>query len=409
MQAVVWRLMTHTPQEEDMLMLARRLVQRRGRPLRLAALTIVLGAGISIAAGAAGASAAAVPPGTPVDQVLQASNPTPAVGTPVAFSIVTSSTSGPISSNATWNFGDGPSQIIYGGSAVHAFNSPGVYNISVTGTSQSGQPVTATTSVRVVGSPNLTASTTPGTTSELPGTVAVSTVPALPPASVAIVSPPTSGAVDQPLVFTATAISPNACGTIAGYLWDFGDGTPPLTGSTVAHAYTTPGTYNVNLTVTDCSGSTGAASTQVRITAALPPGVPVSYAGGWNLIAGAPGSAIVGAGGPLYTLQAGDSSYETIGAGTPLVGGEGYWAYFPSGGAGSIPFSSTATMTVPLPAGAFVMVGNSASTAATVTGADEVLIYTPSSGYAPATVLQPGQGAWVFSYNGGVATITPQP
>src|SRR5579871_3085251 len=58
----------------------------------------------------------------------------------------------------------------------------------------------------------------------------------------------------------------------------------------------------------------------------------VSYAPGWNLVAGPQGAQLIGATGQLYTLQAGDTDYETQPADAPLMACVGYWAYFPNGG-----------------------------------------------------------------------------
>jgi PKD repeat protein len=387
---------------------------RRLPPLALIALFVSL---CLLAAWSADARAEATQPETVVEQALQASTVTPAVGQPVTFSIATNAGSGPINGNVTWTFDDGTSATTSSSGAVHSFNSPGLYNVTVTGTTATGQSVSATTTVRVVGSAPATSTTpsvAPGTSSPL-STGVVSPISVslpqsnLPPSSVAIVSPPVNAAVDQPLTFTAaSAVSSNSCGGIAGYLWDFGDTTREVLGQTVGHTYTAPGTYNVNLTVTDCSGATATASTQVHVTAAQP-GVAVSFAAGWNLVAGAAGSALAGAVGSLYTLQAGDSTYETLSPTSALNAGEGYWAFFPGASSGSIPPGSTGAVSVPLAAGGYVMIGNSGTTPATVSGADAVLIYDPIGGYQPATVLEPGQGAWAFSASGGTATITPAP
>ncbi|MFT4297058.1 MAG: PKD domain-containing protein [Micropruina sp.] len=56
-------------------------------------------------------------------------------------------------------------------------------------------------------------------------------------------------------------------GTVAGYLWDFGDGqtsTAPVT----THSYTTGGTYTVKLTVTDDDGTTNSKTQSVTVQAA---------------------------------------------------------------------------------------------------------------------------------------------
>ena len=60
-----------------------------------------------------------------------------------------------------------------------------------------------------------------------------------------------------PNVFASTSTIA-AGGTIASYVWDFGDGTAPGNGPNVGHVYNTFGYYNVTLTVTsdnDCAGS----------------------------------------------------------------------------------------------------------------------------------------------------------
>ncbi len=388
------------------------IADRASRPLRLAGLALSICAGLLLGSGAAVVTVAAAQPATGVDQVLEPSIQTPTVGQPVAFNIATNSSAGPITGTTTWSFDDGTTQTTAGGVAEHAFSSPGQYNVTVTGTTATGQTVSATTTVRVVGGAPASSVTSPAAVNSTSPTTAAPIAVALPqttfmPTSVSIVNPPATADVDQPLTFTAAnAVSPNPCGIIAGYRWDFGDATPELSGQTVGHTYTAPGSYNVNLTVTDCSGSTATTSTQVRVAAA-PPGVTVSFAGGWNLVAGTAGAPLIGAANPLYTLQAGDSTYEAVSATTPLTAGEGYWAYFPVASTGTIPVGSAGPMTVPLAAGAYVMIGNSGSTPATVSGADSVLVYSQSSGYQPVTELQPGQGALAYSAAGGTATITP--
>src|SRR5690606_29119745 len=59
--------------------------------------------------------------------------------------------------------------------------------------------------------------------------------------------------------------SGDADGTITSYLWDFGDGTTPGVGSTATHAYSTPGTYVVTLTVTDDRGASSATTLEVTV------------------------------------------------------------------------------------------------------------------------------------------------
>lgn len=114
---------------------------------------------------------------------------------------------------------------------------------------------------------------------------------------------------------------------------------------------------------------------------------------------------LIGSTGPLYTYQAGDTIYETIGAGGPFNQPNGYWAYYGASGGEMIPLSGPQTLTVNLPALQWVMIGNPGNSPATVTGADVVYTYSASGGYQQTTSLLPGQGAWVISISGGTATI----
>jgi len=132
----------------------------------------------------------------------------------------------------------------------------------------------------------------------------------------------------------------------------------------------------------------------------------IIYPSGWNIVAGPPATSFGSASGSLYTLQSGDSSYETTSLGGALKAGDGYWLYS-SGVQATIPSTPGASASVQLPAGQWILVGNPGSTVATVSGADQVLVYNPmSASYTQTTQLQPGQGGWAMSNAGGSATIT---
>lgn len=83
---------------------------------------------------------------------------------------------------------------------------------------------------------------------------------------------------------SATSVCPNASVNFTNtstnfptaYSWNFGDGSAVSTAQNPSHQYTTPGTYNVTLTVTNQWGST--TSTVTTITVLTPPDASLAYA-----------------------------------------------------------------------------------------------------------------------------------
>ena len=143
-------------------------------------------------------------------------------------------------------------------------------------------------------------------------------------------------------------------------------------------------------------------------------GVPA----GWNLLSHTPAERLNLNVGPLYTYRAGDSAYEAVSAGPNLPADAGFWAFFSNPtrvflgcSPGPIPPSVRAErnrpVSVPIGAG-LTMVGNPFDlNHVTISGADAVYAYDPTSGYQATNTLQPGQGAWVYSASGGTVTVAP--
>ena len=74
--------------------------------------------------------------------------------------------------------------------------------------------------------------------------------------------------VGQPVGFDGSASStPNPGDAIAGYTWDFGDGSPVVssTSATATHAYAGTGNFTVTLTVTDLYGLTGSTTLGLQV------------------------------------------------------------------------------------------------------------------------------------------------
>jgi adhesin/invasin len=140
------------------------------------------------------------------------------------------------------NFGDGASAnlgAISGTTTVqHEYPRSGTYTVRVTATDTLGGVTSAATVIVVRPEPPLS--------------VTISYTKA------------TSGPVTT-VTFTAT-VTPNTA-TVASYLWDFGDGTPPFATSSnqVVHPYSVPAVYTVTVTVTTTTGQSAVGQTGLSI------------------------------------------------------------------------------------------------------------------------------------------------
>lgn len=71
-----------------------------------------------------------------------------------------------------------------------------------------------------------------------------------------------------PMTFTATVIG----GSGVSYTWDFGDGSPPVSGNPIPHIYTAPGAYSVTVTATNSAGSVSTMTKVAVVPGGAPPG-----------------------------------------------------------------------------------------------------------------------------------------
>ena len=152
-------------------------------------------------------------------------------------------------------------------------------------------------------------------------------------------------------------------------------------------------------------GASAAIPLNLTVFGPFPPppfGATLTYAAGWNLVGGPAGTVIAGVAAPLFTLQAGDAGYEVLPAGSAQRAGEGYWVYFLVPTTVALPASGFASLTVPMPYGQLVMIGDPFTAPAVVSGAAAAYTYSPGFGYQVTTVLQPGQGSWALSYSGSI-------
>ncbi len=133
-----------------------------------------------------------------------------------------------------WDFGDGATGS--GKTASHTYAAAGSYDVKLTVTDDGGATDSVTKSV------------------------SVSAGNSKPVAAF-------SSSVDHLSVSLDGSGSSDPDGTVASYVWDFGDGSSG-SGVSVTHAYTAAGDYRVTLTVTDNGGATDSVTKTVTTTAA---------------------------------------------------------------------------------------------------------------------------------------------
>lgn len=140
-----------------------------------------------------------------------------------------------------WTYGDGGTGD--GPTASHTYQTTGPYTMTLTITDNTGATATMTKSI------------TPGTSGPDPTLFARFSYFCGP----------------EECDYDGTG-SWDTAGNVAGYSWDFGDGTTG-TDATPSHNYSAVGAYTVHLTVTDDAGATATTSKQVNVTElGAPPG-----------------------------------------------------------------------------------------------------------------------------------------
>ena len=135
-----------------------------------------------------------------------------------------------------WDFGDGSTGT--GQTVSHPFRTAGTYTVTLTVVDGLGRSRSASQTVAVGAGTNPTARFT---------------------------SSPTAPVVNQSVNFNGATSTPAPGRRIVSYVWDFGDGTPQVSGPQVSHAFGRVGTYIVTLTVTDDVGRTSTVTGQVSV------------------------------------------------------------------------------------------------------------------------------------------------
>jgi PKD repeat protein len=187
------------------------------------------------------ATQAVIVQGAAPSAVFTFSPSTPAINQTVQFD---ASQSRPVPGRTitsyAWNFDDGTTGV--GVAPPHVFTTARTYLVRLTVTDDFGQ--TATTSQNVV-------------------------VSAVSPVSASFTFSPSTPTTGQQVVFDASSSRAASGHSIVSYAWNFDDGQSG-TGVTTSHAFTTPRTYVVRLTVTDDVGQTATATVNVTVSSSAP-------------------------------------------------------------------------------------------------------------------------------------------
>lgn len=146
----------------------------------------------------------------------------------------------------SWDFGDGTAAAITK-DAVHTYGAANTYPVRLAVTDDDGATSDLTRSVLVHAPANVS---------------------------------PTADFVSSctGLACSFTGLGSDGDGAVVGFQWSFGDGAEAAT-QNATHGYASAGSYAVELTVTDDSGTTGRLSRQVTVTGSPPGGLTAGLAG----------------------------------------------------------------------------------------------------------------------------------
>lgn len=154
----------------------------------------------------------------------------PVAGLQVAFRAGASGGSGQYTTYA-WAFGDGSKTTTTGPSTTHTYSSQGAYQATVTVTDSAGNTGQGSATVNVLPAPS-----------------------GLYPS---VTANPSEADAGEAVTFTASAIG--GTGSYTSFTFQFGDGSSPVTVTSspteALHAFSSPGTYDVTVTVVDSSGT----------------------------------------------------------------------------------------------------------------------------------------------------------
>jgi PKD repeat protein len=268
------------------------------------------------------------------------------------------------------------------------------------------------------------------------------TVEQAPPAN----GPPTiaqlanlNGAARMAVNFSASATDPDL--DVMTYIWNFGDGTGLVVGSSVSHIYMAAGSYTFSVSVDDAHGHNVTASASANITGPF----VINLVTGWNFVS----LPLVGYGYKASTLglNTGDTvtrwnpttvMYQNYIIGVPVNDftidpSTGYWINVPSGTRtltlyGAVP-DTVQTRTITLPAGGGWAIIGFASLKTTMHARDIPSMYsvagsiTTVATWNPVTkaytswisvipavnnfALVPGQAYWILCGASGTLTYIP--
>ena len=245
----------------------------------------------------------------------------------------------------------------------------------------------------------------------------------------AITTTPTGAATATP----PAAASPGATGVPAGTVTNTANGAaagiipPPPPPPPLPPGFSTPAAATATSTPVATGTPSPVTATSTAVAAGTTSSGPapicgtVTYGAGWNLAGGPSGTILKGSIGLLYTLQAGDSNYESFPVTAGLSGPAGAWVYFPDKSTVSVPCVSKQTFQLALPADHFIIVGNPGDTVAMLSASGPstyALTFDAATNAYGAPVqldggsasggmeLGIGQAAWVVAANGGTLTIT---